>query len=284
LEGQGGDNDVDVDVSGSGEVPGFDYQEWFDGPYDPAAHGSHGRSERELASAKYPPIPPSFLPDTGYLNFELAVEQSDAGVFKHEHSYNDLKISQIRDFYDPGLGLDPVPIVYDSVSFPKVNLVFYRAPINKVFAMYILVALWFVCAAHTSANWTFYMGIKKVDAAALVTGAVTVLFALPAIRNSLPGAPPIGAVIDFAAYFWCIIICICHVFCVSYLWMDNTFLHPAAPKPTKAAKVIVITEAEEKKKEEDDKEKAKKKDEEVKAKVVELQAAMCCKGRVLGLC
>ena len=63
-----------------------------------------------------------------------------------------------------------VSIVYNSINFPKVSVLFVRAPINKVFAMYILVALWFVCAAHTSANWTFYFGMKKVDAAALVTG------------------------------------------------------------------------------------------------------------------
>ena len=36
--------------------------------------------ERELASSKYTPINPTFAPNDGYLNFEVAVEMSDSGT------------------------------------------------------------------------------------------------------------------------------------------------------------------------------------------------------------
>ena len=55
----------------------------------------------------------------------------------------------------------------------------------------------------------------KVDTASIVTGAVTILFALPAVRNTMPGVPPLGAVMDFAVYFWCIIISIMHILYIS---------------------------------------------------------------------
>jgi Domain of unknown function (DUF4436) len=105
-----------------------------------------------------------------------------------------------------------------------------------------MIALWMIVLSHTFVNFTFYSGMKKVrygpylrnisefrcltltsiisicfqvDVAALVTGAVTVLFALPAVRNSMPGAPPLGAIMDFAVYFWCIIISISHILVIS---------------------------------------------------------------------
>ena len=48
-----------------------------------------------------------------------------------------------------------------------------------------------------------------------MTGAVTVLFALPAVRSTMPGAPPLGAIMDFAVYFWCIIISVSHILAIS---------------------------------------------------------------------
>jgi Domain of unknown function (DUF4436) len=117
---------------------------------------------------------------------------------------------------------------------------------TQVFAVYLMIALWMIVLSHTFVNFTFYSGLKKVrlglvlhcimrdilvnftvlfsllipirlqvDVAALVTGAVSVLFALPAVRNNMPGAPPLGAIMDFAVYFWCIIISISHILVIS---------------------------------------------------------------------
>ena len=32
--------------------------------------------------------------------------------------------------------------------------------------------------------------------------STALLFALPAVRNNLPGAPPLGALIDYSVFFW----------------------------------------------------------------------------------
>ena len=52
-----------------------------------------------LVSQTYTPIAPLFTPATGYLNFELAVQTSDAGLFKHTQFYDALSISQISSTY-----------------------------------------------------------------------------------------------------------------------------------------------------------------------------------------
>ena len=39
--------------------------------------------DRGLATAKYNPIAPYFSPTQGYLNFEVAIEKSDAGKPQH---------------------------------------------------------------------------------------------------------------------------------------------------------------------------------------------------------
>ena len=41
--------------------------------------GEEEEQDRSLASVKYVPIPPLFSPSQGYLNFEVAIEKSDAG-------------------------------------------------------------------------------------------------------------------------------------------------------------------------------------------------------------
>ena len=50
----------------------------------------------------------------------------------------------------------------------------------------------------------------------------------------MPGAPPLGAVMDFAVYFWCIIISIMHILYISsksyllfhpLLFLSNVFLY-----------------------------------------------------------
>ena len=83
-------------------------------------------------------------------------------------------------------------ILFNSISF--IQFIFYLFFIFLFFSNFFPI------------HWLF-----QVDAAAVVTGAVTVLFALPAVRNTMPGAPPLGAVMDFAVYFWCIIISIMHI-------------------------------------------------------------------------
>ncbi|GIW05989.1 MAG: hypothetical protein KatS3mg060_0794 [Dehalococcoidia bacterium] len=42
---------------------------------------------------------------------------------------------------------------------------------------------------------------KRIEAA-ILSSLGAMLFAFPALRSAVPGAPPIGAAIDYFAFFW----------------------------------------------------------------------------------
>jgi len=130
--------------------------------------------------------------------------------------------------------------------FPVNNLVFTRAPINIVFPMFILIAMWTIVISETIVFLPFYLSNKTVDAPGTVMGAVGILFALPNIRNTLPGAPGVGAVIDFAAYFWCLIIAITHFLFASIMWIRFSVILPERTKKAAIIAAAVAAEAEKK--------------------------------------
>ena len=79
----------------------FDYVDSYgDVTADASGEDYDGDLGRDLlVSQTYTPIAPLFTPATGYLNFELAVQTSDAGLFKHTQQYDALSISQITSTY-----------------------------------------------------------------------------------------------------------------------------------------------------------------------------------------
>jgi hypothetical protein len=56
-----------------------------------------------------------------------------------------------------------------------------------------------VCALTTST--LVFVGIRRIEVTLVgVLGAI--VFALPAMRNALPGAPPLGVRADVLVFFW----------------------------------------------------------------------------------
>lgn len=62
----------------------------------------------------------------------------------------------------------------------------------------------------------FYMGLQTNQGYAIPLACISLLFALPNLRNTLPGQPPLGIVLDFAGYFWNIIFAILNLGLTSY--------------------------------------------------------------------
>ncbi|MEU9700452.1 DUF4436 domain-containing protein [Streptomyces sp. NPDC047981] len=70
-----------------------------------------------------------------------------------------------------------------------------------VFAVFMMVAMWALTVAVLMGGWYLVRRRKGLTWPALGWMAAT-LFALAAFRNTAPGAPPIGSLLDYLAFFW----------------------------------------------------------------------------------
>lgn len=63
------------------------------------------------------------------------------------------------------------------------------------------ISLCLVTGAAASVAWQVASGRRKPDFS-MMTWSAALLFAIPSVRNALPGAIPPGALIDFLVFFW----------------------------------------------------------------------------------
>ncbi|MFH0517188.1 DUF4436 family protein [Streptomyces sp. M41] len=70
-----------------------------------------------------------------------------------------------------------------------------------VFAVFMMVAMWALAASVLIGAWYLTTGSEGVVWPGLAWMAAT-LFALAAFRNTAPGTPPIGCVLDWFAFLW----------------------------------------------------------------------------------
>ena len=69
------------------------------------------------------------------------------------------------------------------------------------FAIFMVAAMWALSIAVAAAAWYLFSRRKGLVWPALGWMAAS-LFAIAAFRNAAPGAPPIGSLIDYLAFFW----------------------------------------------------------------------------------
>lgn len=69
------------------------------------------------------------------------------------------------------------------------------------FAIFMVAAMWALAIAVASAAWFLFSRRRGLIWPALGWMAAS-LFAIAAFRNAAPGAPPIGSLIDYLAFFW----------------------------------------------------------------------------------
>lgn len=76
-----------------------------------------------------------------------------------------------------------------------------RSSTTIYFAVFVMVAQWVLALCVLA--WALSVLIRKRRIEATLFGWVgAMLFAFPALRNAVPGAPPIGSLTDFVAFFW----------------------------------------------------------------------------------
>ncbi|MEU4277293.1 DUF4436 family protein [Streptomyces tanashiensis] len=70
-----------------------------------------------------------------------------------------------------------------------------------VFAVFVMTAMWALAAAVLTGAWFLVTRREGLSWPALGWMAAT-LFALAAFRNTAPGTPPIGSLMDYLAFLW----------------------------------------------------------------------------------
>ncbi len=108
---------------------------------------------------------------------------------------------------------------------------FSRPTVNRLYPMFLVVAFWLILICEIAIYFPYVGHTKRLDNFSLVAVSVSLMFALPSIRNTMPAAPPFGAVIDFASFFWAMLVAIlCFVFSTMRFVLDTW---PAAPVAAK---------------------------------------------------
>lgn len=107
-------------------------------------------------------------------------------------------------------------------TWVEVELSVRRTPSVRYYAVIVQLIMVALAASVVTVVSVFYVQRRKIEAT--LFGFMTpMLFAFPAMRNTMPGVPPVGALCDYAAFFWAEGIVALSVLAGIYCW---AFLPP----------------------------------------------------------
>ncbi|KAI8607184.1 hypothetical protein BC830DRAFT_1159353 [Chytriomyces sp. MP71] len=86
----------------------------------------------------------------------------------------------------------------DATGFAVVS----RSRTTKVFAILISLLMWALTICGSLLSVVLWVADKKVEPPYIIF-TTALLFAMPSVRSAMPGAPPIGALIDQIVMVWC---------------------------------------------------------------------------------
>lgn len=90
-----------------------------------------------------------------------------------------------------------------------------------IYAVGVMGLMWLFAVAGVLASWTAV--VWQVEPPAWVYGFfVGVLFALPPLRNNLPGEPPPGTIVDLVAFYWAVAVVAVTLLLLLLTWVQRT--------------------------------------------------------------
>jgi hypothetical protein len=121
---------------------------------------------------------------------------------------NGAALPVFSEFYATLNGWNPTPAIVDESDADETNHIFVmvskRSATAIGFSIFTAVLQWSLAIAILILTLAFIF-IPGGEAPPLPV-YVTMLFALPAVRMTQPGVPPIGCTMDLIAFFWCMAI------------------------------------------------------------------------------
>jgi hypothetical protein len=86
-------------------------------------------------------------------------------------------------------------------QFVRINVVSVRSFTVQFFSLFIVACMWLLSFTIFTLATTLWFRDRAVEPPTIGLCA-SLLFALPAIRSTQPGVPPIGCTVDLAGFFW----------------------------------------------------------------------------------
>jgi hypothetical protein len=77
-----------------------------------------------------------------------------------------------------------------------------RSGATRLFAIFVMIMFWVLALTALGLMFRVILLGRKIEFP-MFTFLAAMLFAFPAVRNTLPGAPPLGVRLDYLSFFWC---------------------------------------------------------------------------------
>jgi hypothetical protein len=134
----------------------------------------------------------------------------------------------------PVVGYQPI-IEFQQVQVPfTLQITTSRAPIQQVFAMFLMCSMWVLVLGQLLAFLPYFLRILKVDSFWVPLSVAPLIFSLTGLRSTMPEAPLVGAIFDFASYYWCLVVVAVNTIFVGVMYNLETLNRPAREKVYKA--------------------------------------------------
>lgn len=150
--------------------------------------------------------------DGEVMDYPFDKHQSELEVFAYTSDDPENAVPISLDFYGslPGLRIQAAPSPESTDDYAYVTLEISRSTTTIAVAVVMMFMLWLMSLSVLGLTLSVRGG-RRIEAT-LFSWMGAMLFAFVAFRNSVPGAPPIGALIDYISFFWAeIIIAACVV-------------------------------------------------------------------------
>ena len=118
-------------------------------------------------------------------------------------------------------GWDTAMVAGETAVSSDLSVVFQRAFSTQVFALVLLLLVIVLSGIALIVGLLTVTKRRRVEVG-LMTYAGALLFALPALRQYMPNAPPVGASIDIYVYLWVIVAAIAAITLIVVSWISQT--------------------------------------------------------------
>jgi len=110
-------------------------------------------------------------------------------------------VNSAGDIFPPGIynGLPLGPRSY------VIEVTLTRPPTTLMICTFVALLMWALAIALANVAWDCIIYRREILPPILSIG-VSMLFALPALRNSQPGVPAMGCLLDMAGFFWALVL------------------------------------------------------------------------------
>ena len=79
-----------------------------------------------------------------------------------------------------------------------------RSTTVKMYSIAVGTIMWILSLLDVLLVFMVWFGPNKSAELPMIAITVSLLFALPSLRNTLPGVPPLGCTLDVVSFFWAI--------------------------------------------------------------------------------